>query len=215
MIVIENLSKRYHTKSGYRWVLNNASMTIRRGQSVGIMGRNGAGKSTFLRMIAGIEMPTSGTVRREMSCSWPLGFSGGFQSSLTGAENTRFVARLYGVPLEETLEKVKEFSELGEYFLMPLRTYSSGMAARLAFAVSLAVDFECYLIDEITAVGDARFRARCSAALKKRSQKGSMIMVSHDVNTLRSYCESAVVLNQGKLDFYNNMDEAAKAYASL
>jgi capsular polysaccharide transport system ATP-binding protein len=215
MIVLDRVSKSYETRKGMRSILDAASLTIERGQSVGILGRNGAGKTTLLRMIGGVEMPTSGHIRREMSVSWPMGFSGGFQGSLTGAENTRFIARIYGVPIASTLKSVNQFAELGDYFYVPVKTYSSGMMARLSFGISLAIEFDCYLIDEIIAVGDNSFRQKCSAALGARRANGTTIMVSHDMSILKQYCTSAAVLSNAKLTYYEKFDEAVRAYAAL
>lgn len=215
MIVFENVTKVYHTRSGHRRVLDNVSFSIGRGRSIGIVGRNGAGKSTLTRLMAGIEFPTSGLVRRDMSVSWPLGFSGAFQSSLTGADNARFIARIYRKPIDYVLGMVEDFAGLGDYFRMPVKMYSSGMKARLAFAVSLAVEFDCYIVDEITSVGDVSFRERCAEALRLRREKGSLIMVSHDPNTLREHCESGGLLQDGQLQFYDTIDETIEAYHGM
>ena len=215
MIVFENVTKVYHTRNGARRVLNGVSFAIGRGRSIGIVGRNGAGKSTLTRLIAGIEFPTSGQIRRSMSVSWPIGFGGAFQGSLTGKDNTRFIARIYRKPMDYVLRMVEEFAELGDYYHMPVKTYSSGMKARLAFAVSLAVEFDCYIVDEVTAVGDAAFRERCAAALRERRQNGTLIMVSHDASTLREHCESGGLLRDGHLRFYDSIDETIAAYDGL
>jgi capsular polysaccharide transport system ATP-binding protein len=212
MIVFEGVSKVYHTRHGGRRVLDRVSFSIGRGRSIGIVGRNGAGKSTLTRLIAGVEYPTSGKISRSMSVSWPIGFSGAFQSSLTGADNTRFIARIYNKNLNYMLGMVEDFASLGEYFRMPVKTYSSGMKARLAFAVSLAIDFECYIVDEVTAVGDASFRERCASALRARRERGTLIMVSHDAATLRDHCESGGLLQGGHLHFYDTIDETISAY---
>ncbi len=212
MIVFEDVSKIYHTRSGGRHVLDHVSFSIGRGQSIGIVGRNGAGKSTLTRLIAGVEHPTSGRIHRSMSVSWPIGFSGAFQSSLTGADNTRFIARIYDKKIDHMLGEVEEFAALGAYFRMPVKTYSSGMKARLAFAVSLSIDFECYIVDEVTAVGDATFRERCAAALHARRERGTLIMVSHDAGTLRQHCESGGLLQNGQLRFFDTIDETIGVY---
>jgi len=208
MIVFHQISKAYATRSGRHRVLDNVSFTIEKGQSVGVCGHNGAGKSTLMRLIAGVEQPSAGQIRRGMSISWPLGLSSSFQSSLSGADNARFIARVYGRPIEETLDFVQDFAELGDYLRMPLRTYSAGMSARLAFAVSLAVDFDCYLIDEITAVGDERFQDRCRAALQERRQRCSLVLVSHDPATLRDYCDRGMVVRGGEVLQFDTIDEA-------
>ena len=215
MIVFENVTKIYHTRAGHRRVLDNVSFSIGRGRSVGIVGRNGAGKSTLTRLMAGIEFPNSGRVRRDMSVSWPIGFGGAFQSSLSGADNARFIARIYRKPIDYVLGMVEDFAGLGDYFRMPVKTYSSGMKARLAFAVSLAVEFDCYIVDEVTAVGDASFRERCAAALRARRETGTLIMVSHDPNTLREHCESGGLLQDGHLHFYDTIDDTVAAYERL
>ncbi|MFL9840407.1 ABC transporter ATP-binding protein [Sphingomonas sp. ST-64] len=213
MIRFDRVSKQYRTRGGgYRRVLDETSFEIGPGQALGICGHNGAGKSTLLRLIAGVERPSSGTVDRAMSVSWPLGYASSFQSSLTGADNVRFIARVYGRPVDRVLAFVEEFAELGAYLDMPIRTYSAGMNARLAFAASLAVDFDCYLVDEITAAGDERFRARCHAALMERRERGTLIMVSHDPHVLRAYCDTGATLVDGRLTFYDTIDAAMEQH---
>ncbi len=215
MITLSNVSKVYHTRFGPNKVLDNVSFTLSRGQAIGVMGRNGAGKSTLTRILSGVEYPTSGKVDREMSVSWPLGYSGAFQASLTGADNTRYVARIYGAPIQETLEYVEEFAQLGRYFRMPIKTYSAGMHARLAFGVSLAIDFDCFLIDEVVGAGDHRFTERCQQALLERRQKGALLMISHDVRILQTYCDTGAVLSDGKLTFFDNLEDTYRAYIEL
>jgi capsular polysaccharide transport system ATP-binding protein len=212
MIAFDNVSKVYHARGGERRILDNVSFSIGRGRSVGIVGRNGAGKSTLTRLIAGIEFPTSGRIRRDMSVSWPIGFGGAFQGSLTGADNARFIARIYRKKLDRMLDMVEDFAGLGDYYRMPVKTYSSGMKARLAFAVSLAIEFDCYIVDEVTAVGDASFRERCAAALRARRERGTLIMVSHDPHTLREHCESGGLLRDGHIQFFDTIDETIEAY---
>lgn len=208
MIRFDRVSKQYRVRGKPRTVLAETSFRITRGQAIGICGHNGAGKSTLLRLIAGVEKPSTGTIERDMSVSWPIGYGSSFQNSLTGADNVRFIARVYRRPIDEVLAFVDDFAELGQYMRMPIRTYSAGMIARLAFAASLAVDFDCYLVDEVTAAGDERFRARCHAALMERRQRGTLIMVSHDPQTLRDYCDSGAVIDGGRLTFYDNIEEA-------
>ena len=215
MIALRNVSKVYHTRFGPNKVLDDVSFTLKRGQAIGVMGRNGAGKSTLTRILSGVEYPTSGKVDRDMSVSWPLGYSGAFQASLTGADNTRYVARIYGAPIQETLEYVEEFAQLGRYFRMPIKTYSAGMHARLAFGVSLAIDFDCFLIDEVVGAGDHRFTERCQQALLERRQKGALLMISHDVRILQTYCDTGAVLSEGKLTFFDNLDDTYRAYIEL
>ncbi|RBM05825.1 ABC transporter ATP-binding protein [Novacetimonas cocois] len=215
MIEFENVTKIYHARGVNKCVLDHQSFVIERGESIGIIGVNGAGKSTLTRMIAGIEYPTSGRITRTMSISWPLGFAGAFQGSLTGADNARFIARIYRRPINDILDYVNSFARLGHYFDAPVKTYSSGMLARLAFAVSLAVRFDCYLIDEVTAVGDQSFRLQCREALLERREYGTLVMVSHDPNMLREYCDKGAVLQNGRLTFYDAIDEAIEASAEL
>jgi capsular polysaccharide transport system ATP-binding protein len=209
MIRFDRVAKSYPLRGGgRRTVLEAASFRILPGQSIGICGHNGAGKSTLLRLIAGVEKPSSGTIERGMRVSWPIGYASSFQSSLSGADNVRFIARVYRRPVDEVLSFVEEFAELGDYLRMPIRTYSAGMLARLAFAASLAVEFDCYLIDEVIAAGDERFRARCHAALMERRRTASLVLVSHDAQTLRDYCDSGAVLAEGRLQFYDGIEEA-------
>lgn len=215
MIHFTNVSKSYRTHRGEKCILDCQSFTIHRGSSIGIVGVNGAGKSTLTRMIAGIEHPDSGRITRDMTVSWPLGFGGAFQGSLTGADNTRFISRIYRRDAAQILRSVEEFAELGAYLYMPVKTYSSGMRARLAFAVSLAIEFECYIVDEVTAVGDTRFRERCAAALQERKRDGTLIMVSHEASALRSHCESGAILRDGRLTFFDDIEDAIRAYDAL
>jgi capsular polysaccharide transport system ATP-binding protein len=212
MIVFEGVSKNYRTRDGRRTILKDVDLTLQRGQALGICGHNGAGKSTLLQLIAGVESPTSGKIRRSMSVSWPIGYASAFQSSLTGADNVRFIARIYDRPIEETLAFVNDFAELGTYLAMPIRTYSAGMMARLAFAASLAVEFDCYLVDEVTAAGDARFRKRCHDALMQRRESGTLVMVSHDPATLREYCDCGAVVADSQFIRFASVDEAIERH---
>jgi len=208
MIRLHGLRKSYKVHGGVREVLRGVDVTFSRGDAVGILGRNGAGKSTLLRLIAGVERPTAGRVERQMSVSWPLGFGGANHPVLSGADNVRFVARAYGRPVERTVDFVREFSELGEYMRMPVETYSSGMGARLSFAMSLAVDFDCYLVDEVVAAGDSRFTERCRQALLERRGRSALIMVSHSPEILRTFCTTGATLQDGKLHFHEDLDQA-------
>lgn len=208
MIKFEGVSKTYHIKKFQKEVFRNLSFEIPDGTSVGICGHNGAGKSTLMRLIAGVETATSGHVFRDMTCSWPIGYGSCFQSSLTGADNARFIARIYKQPIEPLLAYVEEFAQLGAYFYQPIYTYSAGMAARLAFGVSLAIDFDCYLVDEVTGAGDARFREKCAEALRQRRESRTLVMISHDLGTLRSYCDTGAVLHDGQIHFFDSIDEA-------
>lgn len=214
-IRLTDIVKVYRTRSGHHTVLDGVNLTIRRGDALGIMGRNGAGKSTMTRILTGVEPPTSGEVWRGMSVSWPLGFYGAVQASLSGADNARFIARIYGRPVKEMLEAVEAFAELGRYFRMPVKTYSSGMMARLTFGLSLAVDFDCYVADEITGVGDHRFAERCHAALMQRLEHGALVMISHNPDALKAYCNRGAVLHNGQFTFFDTIDETYAAYHAL
>lgn len=212
MISVQNVSKRYQTRSGWKTVLHDVNFELQKGEKVGILGRNGAGKSTLIRLMSGVEPPTTGTIERKMSISWPLAFSGAFQGSLTGMDNLRFISRIYNVDFDYMREFTEEFSELGEYLYEPVKKYSSGMKARLAFALSLSVEFDCYLIDEVIAVGDARFAAKCKYELFEKRKDRSLILVSHSLSSIKEYCDRAMVLNKGHMHKFPTIDEAYKFY---
>ncbi|ENO8416358.1 ABC transporter ATP-binding protein [Vibrio mimicus] len=215
MIELVNVSKSYKTPNGSKQVLKPCSMPFPKGRNIGLLGVNGAGKSTLLRMIAGSEAPTTGKIIRNVKMSWPLGFAGGFNGSLTGYENLRFVTRIYGEDIKRVEAFVSDFSELGDYLNMPIKSYSSGMKARLAFGLSMAMDFECYLVDEITGVGDRRFQEKCRDAFKARSEHANIIMVSHSMPTLKEHCDMGAVLDRGELTFYQDINEAIDVYMNL
>jgi capsular polysaccharide transport system ATP-binding protein len=212
VIDVDEVTKVYATNKGPHIVLDHVNLQIPAGTSMGILGVNGAGKSTLLRIMSGVEMPDAGQVRRQGRISWPIGFSGGFNGSLSGEENCRFVARIYDEDVDRVVGFTHEFSELGDYFYMPIKTYSSGMKGRLAFGLSMAVDFDAYLVDEVTAVGDASFQKKCREAFAERRGRSSVIMVSHQPTTIRSYCDRAAVLKQGRLTVYDSVADAEKAY---
>ncbi|CAM3782130.1 ABC transporter ATP-binding protein [Avibacterium volantium] len=212
MISVENVYKKYHTRTGPVTVLNDINFKLEKGEKVGILGRNGAGKSTLIRLMSGVEAPTSGTIRREMSISWPLAFSGAFQGSLTGMDNLRFICRIYNADIDYVKAFTEDFSELGNYLYEPVKSYSSGMKARLAFALSLSVEFDCYLIDEVIAVGDSRFSDKCRYELFEKRKDRSIILVSHSPSAIREYCDNAKVLEKGKLLDFPSIDEAYKYY---
>jgi capsular polysaccharide transport system ATP-binding protein len=199
MIRLEHLSKAYRTKSGRKVVLDNVSATFEAGHNYGILGINGTGKSTLIRLLAGSELPDRGIVRRYGRVSFPLGFGGTFHGALSGRENAAFIARIYGAPLRAAVDFIEDFAELGEYFTMPVNTYSAGMRARLAFAACLAIDFEVYLIDEVTEVGDQRFRRKCDEAFRARMAYSDIILVSHNPQTVRQYCDRGAILADGAL----------------
>lgn len=212
MISVEHVSKRYRTRQGWKTVLDDVSFSMEKGDKIGILGRNGAGKSTLIRLMSGVEQPTSGEIRRSMTISWPLAFSGAFQGSLTGMDNLRFISRIYDVDIDYVRDFTESFSELGSYLYEPVKRYSSGMKARLAFALSLAVEFDCYLIDEVIAVGDSRFSEKCRYELFDKRKDRSIILVSHSDSAMKQYCDNAMVLDEGKLYRFENMDEAYLYY---
>lgn len=214
MISVKNVSKRYRTNSGWKTVLKDINFELKKGEKIGILGRNGAGKSTLIRLMSGVEPPTTGEIDRQMSISWPLAFSGAFQGSLTGMDNLRFVSRIYGADFDYVKSFTEEFSELGEYLYEPVKSYSSGMKARLAFALSLSIEFDCYLIDEVIAVGDARFAAKCKQELFEKRKDRSLILVSHSPAAIKEYCDSAMVLKEGIMHKFDTIDEAYNFYNS-
>ena len=213
MIAITNVSKRYPTRSGEVTVLDDVNLTVLPGERVGILGRNGAGKSTLIRLISGAEQPNSGSIRRDMSVSWPLAFGGAFQGTLTGLDNLRFICRIYGVEVEDNIDFVQKFSELGRYLREPVKTYSSGMRARLAFAISMVIEFDCFLIDEIIAVGDTRFAEKCNVELFQKRANRAMIIVSHQEGYVREHCTRAAVLENGRLQTFDDVEEAMSLYS--
>ncbi|GAA4005761.1 ABC transporter ATP-binding protein [Sphingomonas humi] len=212
MISLNSVNKVYPTRSGPVHVLKDVNLTVDSGERIGILGRNGAGKSTMIRLISGAELPTSGRIDCDMSVSWPLAFGGAFQGSLTGYDNLRFICRVYGVDPDDKVAFVEEFSELGIYLREPVKTYSSGMRARLAFAISMVIEFDCFLIDEIVAVGDARFHEKCHHELFEKRGDRAMIIVSHDATYIRDHCTRATVLANGTLHHHASMDEAFEFY---
>lgn len=199
MITLTDVSKKYKTRQGKILVLDNVNMKIQPGEKVGILGKNGAGKSTLIRLLSGAENPTSGAISRDMKISWPLAFSGGLQGSLTGLDNLRFICRIYGICYESTVPFVKEFTEIGRYLYEPVKTYSTGMRARLAFAISMSVEFDCYLIDEALSVGDSRFTERCSYELFEKRSDRAIIIVSHQENTIEKHCQTQYYIENGKI----------------
>lgn len=214
MIDLLGVSKTYKLRSGRRVVLKGATLSLP-WVSTGVLGRNGAGKSTLLRLIAGIEEADSGIIRRYKRLSFPLGFAGSFHRELSGLENVRFVSRIYGQNTEELIDKVRDFAELGNFFYEPIKTYSSGMGARLAFGLSMAIDFEVYLVDEVMAVGDAKFKQKSRAAFNDRVDRSRLIMVSHSMDALREYCEAGLVVADGRLEYYPDLNEGIQRYHEL
>jgi capsular polysaccharide transport system ATP-binding protein len=214
MIHLDGVTKYYSTRNGRRRILDNVDLRVNRGDKIGILGKNGSGKSTLIRLIGGSEAPTSGNIDRTMSVSWPLAFAGGFQGSLTGLDNLRFICRVYGVPPEDVLAFVEDFSELGVYMREPVKNYSAGMRARLAFALSMAIEFDCFLIDEVISVGDARFHRKCHEELFVKRRDRAQIIVSHEAHNIREHCNRACVLHNGVLTEFPNIDAAYDYYNS-
>ena len=212
MIEFRGVSKWYHTPHGRKIVLDGLDLTLPPGTKLGVLGRNGAGKSTLLGMIGGTIKPNRGVIVKRAAISWPLGLGGTYHQDLTGAQNVRFVARIYGVDTEALVAYVADFAELGDFMDMPVRSYSSGMRARLAFGMSMGVSFDWYLVDEITAVGDSRFKRKSLAVFRERLQNAGLMMVSHSDRTIREYCTSALVLEGGRAVYYDDVSLALAAH---
>ncbi len=208
MIRLENLTKIYSLEGKRKVILRDVNITFPSGLSVALLGRNGAGKSTLLQMIAGTQAPTSGRIVSTGTISWPVGFAGSFHNELTGLQNTRFVARIYGVDSDELVRFVEDFAGLGMHFRLPFKTYSSGMKSRLAFGVSMGIPFDTYLVDEVTSVGDAAFKAKSAAVFKARMEKAGAFVVSHSMRMVRELCQVGVVLETGTLSYYDDLDGA-------
>lgn len=215
MIELSNIYKYYRSHGHTKVILDHVSFNFSSGRSYGVLGVNGAGKSTLIRILAGTELPNSGRVRRRARISWPIGFSGGLHPLLTGRENVQFVARIYGADPRRVLTFVEDFAEIGAYIDVPIQTYSSGMIARLAFGLSIAIDFDCYLIDEVTAVGDARFAQRCKTEFDRRKKTSDVIMVSHSTTTIQDYCNCGMVLAGGRMHVFSDVNEAIELYKKI
>lgn len=215
MITLDRVFKFYSVHGKTKIILDHVSTEFRAGYNYAIIGINGAGKSTLMRVIAGSELPNSGRVKRSVRVSWPLGFAGGLHPNLTGRENVAFVARAYGQSVRSVIDYVEDFAEVGAYIDAPVKTYSSGMIQRVAFGLSMAIDFECYLIDEVMAVGDARFQKRCNEEFAKRRSRADIIMISHSMGSLQDYCNRAMVLAHGKLHEFQAVDHAIELYNKL
>ncbi len=218
MISLYHVSKYYKTEQGKKYILDDVTMTIPSGVNIGILGRNGAGKSTLLRMLGGIDFPNEGLITSEQSFSWPMGLGGGFQGSMTGRQNVKFVCRIYGkseAQIKEIMEDVAAFSELGDYFDMPIKTYSSGMKSRLSFGLSLAFDFDYLIIDETLSVGDRNFQAKSKAALREKIEKCHILLVSHSMPVLRELCDVGIVVGNGTIRYFDKIDDAINLYESL
>ena len=215
MIEFKNVSKFYDTKNGKNIILDDVSFKFPDHKNIGVLGVNGAGKSTLLRLIAGSEYPNSGKIIRKGKYSWPLGFTGSFHDTLTGIENLRFACRIYNADMKYVTEYVRDFSELGKYIEEPIRTYSSGMRSRLAFALSMAIDFDVYLVDEIMGVGDKGFQQKCHDAFDEKRENSSVIIVSHSMETIRDYSDVAILLTGEQLEIHDDVDQAIDLYNNL
>lgn len=215
MIRLQHVDKFYRIDGYKKTILDDVSINFEPGHSYGLLGINGAGKSTTIRLIAGAELPNQGRIIRTVRVSWPLGFAGGLHPNMTGRENIFFVARVYGEDARQALEFVADFAEIGPYLDAPVRTYSSGMLARVAFGLSMAIEFECYLIDETLGVGDERFRTRCETEFTNRRRYSDIIMASHDLPAIKAYCDRGVVLGDGRLRYFERVDDAIEAYKKL
>lgn len=217
MLELKNICKTYpiHHGQSERLILDNINLSIKRGEKWGILGRNGAGKSTLIRLINGVEKPQSGTITSDMSISWPLALGSTFQGSLTGRDNVKLISRIYDIDFEKTMALVEDFTELGAYLNEPVKSYSSGMASRLAFAISMSVEFDCFLIDEGMSVGDHRFHQKCNIELFEKRGDRAMIIVAHQVNLIREHCDYAAILDKGMLSVCGSVDEAIQIYEAL
>lgn len=219
MIEIRDLKKSYlHHKGGRRYVFQNLSFTIPSNRNVAIIGRNGAGKSTLMNLLAGVDAPDSGEIITNKSISWPVGLSGGFQGSLSGRENVKFIARVQGFSgqeLQERVRYVEEFAEIGDYFDLPVKTYSSGMRGRVAFGLSLAFEFDYYLVDEAMSVGDAHFKKKAQEAFKAKVGKANIILVTHGMTQVRTMCDLVVILHDGQATLYDDIEAGIKVYQSI
>lgn len=208
MIEFQRVSKSYRTTGQRKVLLDDFTLALPWGRKIGVLGRNGAGKTTLLGMVAGIVQPDRGRIRCHASVSWPLGFKGSFHGNLTGAQNVRFTARVYGVDTEALVSYVEDFAELGDFMDMPIRAYSSGMKARIAFGMSMGIAFDWYLVDEITAVGDRAFKKKSLGVFKTRLKDAGMLMVSHSTSTIRKYCDAGLVLEKGEAHYFENVEDA-------
>ena len=215
MIRFENLTKSFRVRGERRVVIDDLNLTLPTGKSLALLGRNGAGKSTLLEMISGTIRPDSGRIISDGSISWPVGFGGSFHRELTGAQNVRFIARIYGVDTDELLKFVEDFAELGKFFYMPVRSYSSGMRSRLAFGASMGIRFDTYLVDETTAVGDAAFKRKSRAVFVDRMHHSSSIMVNHSMGQVREFCNAGLVLENGRLQYFEDLEEAIEVHQAL
>lgn len=215
MIRFENLTKSFWVQRERFVVIDGLDATLPSGASLALLGRNGAGKSTLLQLIAGTMRPDHGRIVSDGTISWPVAFGGSFHPELTGAQNVRFVARIYGVDTDSLVAFVEDFAELGKHFHMPVRTYSAGMRSRLTFGTSMGIRFDTYLVDEVTAVGDARFRRKSGAVFRERMKRSGAILVSHEMAQVREFCDAGIVLNEGRITYFEDLEEAIAEHQAL
>ncbi|MCX2692063.1 ABC transporter ATP-binding protein [Pseudomonas sp. DCB_CB] len=217
MFELRNVTKSYLTPNGRRYVFRNLSMAIPPGKNIGLIGRNGAGKSTLMRLLGGADVPDSGTIATDRSISWPVGLTGGFQGSMSGRDNIKFICRVYGATgdaMREKIRYVQEFAEIGDWIDEPIKTYSSGMRSRVAFGLSMAFDFDYYLIDEVMSVGDAQFKRKCAEVFKEKLQKSNVVLVSHSMPEIEKLCDIVLLVRDGGIQVYDDVAEGIKAYNS-
>ncbi|HDS1791496.1 ABC transporter ATP-binding protein [Pseudomonas putida] len=217
MFELRNVTKSYLTPNGRRYVFRNLSLAIPPGKNIGLIGRNGAGKSTLMRLLGGADVPDSGTIATDRSISWPVGLTGGFQGSMTGRDNIKFVCRVYGATGEAMREKIRyvqEFAEIGDWIDEPIKTYSSGMRSRVAFGLSMAFDFDYYLIDEVMSVGDAQFKRKCAEVFQEKLQKSNVVLVTHTMSEVEKLCDIVLLVRNGSIQVYDDVAEGIKAYNS-
>ncbi|AJA14891.1 ABC transporter ATP-binding protein [Pseudomonas putida S12] len=217
MFELRNVTKSYLTPNGRRYVFRNLSLAIPPGKNIGLIGRNGAGKSTLMRLLGGADVPDSGTIATDRSISWPVGLTGGFQGSMTGRDNIKFVCRVYGATGEAMREKIRyvqDFAEIGDWIDEPIKTYSSGMRSRVAFGLSMAFDFDYYLIDEVMSVGDAQFKRKCAEVFQEKLQKSNVVLVTHTMSEVEKLCDVVLLVRNGSIQVYDDVAEGIKAYNS-
>lgn len=217
MFKLRNVTKSYLTPKGRRYVFRNLSLSIPPGKNIGLIGRNGAGKSTLMRLLGAADIPDSGSVVTDKSISWPVGLTGGFQGSMTGRENIKFVCRVYGAVGDDMREKIRyvqEFAEIGDWIDEPIKTYSSGMRSRVAFGLSMAFDFDYYLIDEVMSVGDAQFKRKCADVFQEKLQQSKVVLVTHNMNEVQKICDIVLLVRNGEIQVYEDVAEGIKAYNS-
>ncbi|MFG0353801.1 ABC transporter ATP-binding protein [Pseudomonas sp. zbq_5] len=215
MFELRNVTKSYLTPKGRRYVFRNLSLAIPPGKNIGLIGRNGAGKSTLMNLLGGADVPDSGVIATDRSISWPVGLSGGFQGSMTGRDNIKFVCRVYGATGDAMRQKVRyvqEFAEIGDWIDEPIKTYSSGMRSRVAFGLSMAFDFDYYLIDEVMSVGDAQFRRKCAEVFEDRLKQSNVVMVSHNMSEIRKLCDIVLLVRGGEVIIFEDVEEGINAY---